>query len=340
MARKEITVVYREKTMNLIGVARLAGCDPKVVYRYYDKHGTIDGFDEWRDNKFMHIDFKGERITIREAAERLGAPPQSVRDYWRNHGTLEGFHRGRKGYPVKHLQKFYHTLDDSIPLDRCIAAAGYRSIRQFCQANDLSESLVGCWRRGKLYMYAGRLDYLDPQFRHPTLLDEMTNFQHGISTPLYRIMVGTGCLEWELFPDVFTKDFYNGVYEELQADSPPRMTKDTTIERRERRRVVRAVLRTLPDREREVVELTFGIGPTKEELTYDAIGRRMGCTRERTRQYLIRAMRWLMHPSRIKTLAEVSPFPTADAVERDRTAYDAMRELWTLKGLPYRRSLP
>ena len=333
MARKEITVVYREKTMNLIGVAHLVGCDPKVVYRYYDKHGTIDGFDEWRDNKFMHIDFKGERLTIREAAERLGAPPQSVRDYWRNHGTLEGFHMGRKGYPVKHLQKFYHTLDDSIPLDRCIAAAGYRSIRQFCQANDLSESLVGCWRRGKLYMYAGRLDYLDPQFRHPTLLDEMTNFQHGISIPLYRIMVGTGCLEWELFPEVFTKDFYNGVYEGLQADTLSRLTNDTLMERRERRQVVRSVLRTLPDRRREVVELTFGVGATREELTYEEIGNRLGCTRERCRQLLVKAISMLMESSRSKHLAEVTPFPTRD----NRTVQEAMADLHVMKGLPRMR---
>ena len=244
----------------------------------------------------------------------------------------------RKGKPLPQFERHYHTLDESIPLDRCIAAVGYRSIRQFCKANDLSESLVGCWRRGKLCMYAGRLDYLPRQYRRPTLLDEMTNFKHGISTPLYRIMVGTGCLEWELFPSVFTQGFYNAVYNGLQADSLPRLTKDTTIERRERRRVIRAVLHTLPDREREVVELTFGVGPTKEELTYEQIGKRFGITRERARQLLNRAIRDLMVSSRRKKLAEVSPFPTDQS--DGRTTYEVMSELWNLKGLPYRRVYP
>lgn len=286
----------------------------------------------------IRIDFKGELLTFSEVAQRLNVPQKQVRGYYRYHHTMEGYGAdvNRKGRPLPQLERFYHTLDDRIPLDRCIAAAGYRSIRQFCKAHELSESLVGCWRRGKLCIYAGNLNYLEPQYRRPTLLDEMTNFGKGISTPLYKMMVATGCLEWELFPDVFTQNHYDSVYKGLQDSRILGMRKDTAMERRERRRVVRAVLHTLPDREREVVELTFGVGPTKEELTYDAIGRRMGCTRERARQILNKAMRCLMHPSRMKTLAEVSPFPAED-LGTARTAYDAMRELWTLKGLPYRK---
>ena len=242
----------------------------------------------------------------------------------------------RKGNPLPQLERFYHTLDLSIPLDRCISAAGYRSIRQFCKANDLSESLVGCWRMGKPHTYAGNLNALqDPECRRSAMLTEMTPVKYGISVPLSKIMLGTGCLEWELFPEVFTEGFYRGVREGLQAVPPARAYKYAPLERKELRGAIRAVLHTLPDREREVVELTFGVGPTKEELTYEQIGKRFGITRERARQLLNRAIRDLMVSSRLKRLAEVSPFPVED---RRRSTSDAMRKLWYPKGLPYRRN--
>lgn len=233
--------------------------------------------------------------------------------------------------PLPWLESFYHTLDDSIPLDRCIAAAGFRSIRQFCKANDLSDSLVGCWRRGKLAIYAGNLDYLPRQYRRPTLLDEMTNFQHGLSIPLTKIMAGTGCLEWELFPDVFTQDYYNAVYNGLRGDSYTETYEDTTIERNERRRAIREVLHTLPCRFREVVEFTFGIDPTGEVLTYEEIGKRYRLTRERVRQILCKAIRMLRHPSRMRKLHEVCPFPTFS--ERTRPLKDIMGLIRQMKGL-------
>ena len=328
------TLPYEGDELTFREIARLNNCDAKVVYRYYARNHTMDGFQDRRLQYPKRIPFEGKLATVRAIAKALGASEDAVRQHFRRRRTMEGFGENspRKGKPLLQLERFYHTLDESIPLDRCIAAAGYRSIRQFCKANDLSDSLVGCWRRGKIY------NERDIRQCHPnaTLVDEMTNFQHGISIPLYRIMVGTGCLEWELFPNVFTKDFYNGVYEGLQADSPPRMTNGTPIERRERRRVVRAVLHTLPDRLREVVELTFGVGPTREELTYDEIGRRYGLTRERARQLLNKAVQMLMDSSRRERLAEVSPFP--DERRGVRTTYDVMKELWVLKGLPYWRN--
>ena len=307
MARVFRTPTYQGSPITVADFARLKKCNRKAVYRYLKTHSDLEGWDERRTNSPQKVDFKGELLTFTQIAERIGVRADSARRYYYHNGTLDGC--GEPHTDMPWLRRFYNTLDQSIPLDRCIAAAGFRSIRQFCKANGLSDSLVGCWRRGKLAMYAGNLDYLPRQCRRPTLLDEMTNFSNGISIPLAKIMAGTGCLEWELFPDIFTQDYYNAVYSGLRGDSYSEAYEDTTIERNERRRAIRAVLHTLPDRMREVVEFTFGIGPTGEELTYGEIGKRYRLTRERVRQMLCRAIRILRTPSRMRKLREVCPFP-------------------------------
>ena len=331
MARAFRTPTYQGDPIAIADFARLKKCNRKTVYRYLKNHNDLEGWDEWRTNFPQKVDYKGERLTFNEVAERLGIRADSARRYYYRHGTLDGC--GEPHTDMPWLQRFYKTLDPTIPLDRCIASAGYRSIRQFCKDNDLSDSLVGCWRRGKLSMYAGNLNYLPPEYRRPTLLDEMTNFKHGISIPLYKIMMGTGCLEWELFPDIFTQDYYNAVYKGLQGDSYTETYEDTTIERNERRRAIRAVLRTLPDRMREMVELTFGVGLTEEVLTYEEIGKRYRLTRERVRQLLCKAIRILRSPSRMRKLREVCPFLTFS--ERTRPLKDIMGSIRRMKGLAY-----
>lgn len=302
MSKSVKTSTYNGKTIALVDFARLKGCDKRVVYRYHEKHDTLDRFDEWRENHPQKVEYNGECLTFSKVAERLGVSADTARRYYHRNGTFDGC--GEPHINMPWLHRFYCTLDLAIPLDRCIASAGYRSIRQFCKDNDLSDSLVGRWRRGKLSMYAGC------QYCRPTLLDEMTNFKHGISVPLAKIMSGTGCLEWELFPNVFTQDYYKAVCKGLQGDSYTEAYEDTTIERKERGRAIRAVLLTLPSRMREVVELTFGIDTAWAGLTYAEIGRRYGLTGERVRQIYIKAMRMLRTPSRMKVLREVCMFPT------------------------------
>lgn len=208
----------------------------------------------------------------------------------------------RKGKPLPQLERFYHTLSDSIPLDRCLSAAGYRSVRQFCKANDVSDSLLGCWRRGKLY------NERDMKYYRPTatVVDEMTNFKNGISTPLYRLMEGTGFLEYELFPEVFNDDFYDGVYRRAAIEGRCPTQTFPNIEQRELARVVKKVLHTLPDRHRLIIELAFGLNEDGygSETTYDAIGRKFGLTRERVRQIILKALRELRRPSRLRPLLD------------------------------------
>ena len=305
----KIIVSYNGQPHSLMDISRISGCDHKTVYRYYDSHGTIDGFDEWRNNKHKRINYKGESLTFKEAANRIGVSPDTARRFYYRNGTLDGC--GELHTDMPWLQKFYHTLKPTIPLDRCIAAVGFRSVRQFCKTYNLSESLVGCWRKGKLFIYAGQSDCLHSEYRHPTLLDEMTNFKNGISIPLSKIMAGSGFLEYELFPNIFTQTFYDSVYRKHSEYS----YEDTAIEHKERSLIIRQILYTLPTRFRKAVEFYFGIGTEGKHFTYAEIGKKLGCTRERARQMLAKAIKSLRSPSRMKVLREIHPSPFTPSAE-------------------------
>jgi RNA polymerase primary sigma factor len=62
-------------------------------------------------------------------------------------------------------------------------------------------------------------------------------------------------------------------------------------------------LRTLNDREREILQLYFGLGG-REPLTLEDIGKRLGLTRERIRQIKEQAIQKLRHSSRSKYLRD------------------------------------
>lgn len=299
------TLRYHGQDLSIREIARLNGCDAKVVYRYYARNGTADGIEDRHLAWPRRIPYKGKLRTIREIAKALGAKEDTVRGYYRRHRTMDGFGNNspRKGKPVPQLERFYYTLDESIPLDRCLSATGYRSVRQFCKVNEVSESLLGCWRKGKMW------NERDLKRNHPnaTLLDEMTNFKNGISTALYRVMVGTGFLEYELFPTVFTENFYDGIYGRTTREGDCPTQSLPNIEERETRRIILKVLKTLPGRHREIVELAFGLSKDNYggELTYNEIGQRYGLTRERVRQIICKGIRELRRPSRMKALLEV-----------------------------------
>ena len=301
------TLPYKGKERTLREIALLNGCTVKCVYRYLAKNHTILGFEDRHLAYPMRIPYKGKLLTIKAVASEIGAKEDSVRDYYRLHQTMEGFDesRCRKGKPLPQLERFYHTLSDSIPLDRCLSLSGYRSVRQFCQSNEVRDSLLGCWRRGKICKER------DLKYGHPnaTLVDEMTNFKNGISTALYRVMEGTGFLEYELFPDVFTEGFYDDIYGGMAREGCYPTKSQPNIEQREIRRVVKKVLRTLPMRHREIVELAFGLDKGNYGIFHSLqdIGRRVGLTRERFRQILSKAIRELRHPTRMKALRDVCP---------------------------------
>lgn len=63
------------------------------------------------------------------------------------------------------------------------------------------------------------------------------------------------------------------------------------------------VLETLPDRERKVLELRFGLEDGRQR-TLEEVGRVFGVTRERIRQIEAKALRRLRHPSRAQKLKD------------------------------------
>jgi RNA polymerase primary sigma factor len=69
------------------------------------------------------------------------------------------------------------------------------------------------------------------------------------------------------------------------------------------REQVRNVLQFLSDRERQVLEMRFGLKDGKDH-TLEEVGREFGVTRERIRQIEAKALRKLRHPSRSKPLRD------------------------------------
>lgn len=69
------------------------------------------------------------------------------------------------------------------------------------------------------------------------------------------------------------------------------------------REQIRNVLGFLSDREREVLEMRFGLNDGRDH-TLEEVGRNFGVTRERIRQIEAKALRKLRHPSRSKALRD------------------------------------
>jgi RNA polymerase primary sigma factor len=68
------------------------------------------------------------------------------------------------------------------------------------------------------------------------------------------------------------------------------------------REAVARALALLPDRERAVIVMRYGL-EDDEARTYEQVGKKLGVSRERARQIEAKALRRLRHPTRAKWLA-------------------------------------
>jgi RNA polymerase primary sigma factor len=66
---------------------------------------------------------------------------------------------------------------------------------------------------------------------------------------------------------------------------------------------IRSALNVLNEREREVLEMRFGLA-NGQESTLEEVGAHFGVTRERVRQIEAKALRKLRHPSRSRALRD------------------------------------
>lgn len=82
---------------------------------------------------------------------------------------------------------------------------------------------------------------------------------------------------------------------------PTTPTPEEDVYARALEQCIDTALRTLPQREAEVIRLYFGLGEA-EPLTLEQIGDHLGVTRERVRQIKDRALRRLRHQSRARFL--------------------------------------
>ncbi|MCB0397299.1 MAG: sigma-70 family RNA polymerase sigma factor [Flavobacteriales bacterium] len=91
----------------------------------------------------------------------------------------------------------------------------------------------------------------------------------------------------------------NDMYDVLQSDDSPRP--DATLLNDSLRREIERALKTLTQREADVIRLYFGLSG-EHTMTLEEIGERFDLTRERVRQIKEKAIRRLKHTSRSKIL--------------------------------------
>jgi RNA polymerase primary sigma factor len=85
---------------------------------------------------------------------------------------------------------------------------------------------------------------------------------------------------------------FGDLLEDRDAIAPPEAADVTAMQEQ-----LRAVLKMLPERERRVIELRYGLADGRAR-TLEEVGREFGVTRERIRQIESKTLTKLRHPSR------------------------------------------
>lgn len=166
------------------------------------------------------------------------------------------------------------------------------------------------WNQSEAANFLGITSGLFGRWINMNEVPDWRTFPGDLTARLFEL---TGKMPEELWPEeVFTEEFIKApkrlrsvrnipvnllaIAGVIQLPAP---TPQDAMEEDERRRIVRATLRTLPQREQTIIELRFF-----EEKTLEEVGQEMGVTRERIRQIEARALRHLRHPMRAGVLEQ------------------------------------
>src|SRR5581483_3382154 len=96
----------------------------------------------------------------------------------------------------------------------------------------------------------------------------------------------------------------SGAYGDLFAAQQPGVEEELDVSLREE--ALRKALGELPEREREVLKLRYGLDGDPDPLSLDAIGKRLGITRERVRQIEAEALNLLAMQREIAALRDAA----------------------------------
>jgi len=161
------------------------------------------------------------------------------------------------------------------------------------EARSAARPLDSSMRRklGKAVAKAARLAGLAQE---PLSLDANIDGQFAQNDRCLQRLLNSAGLERELARDRCLGDLVPWE----QADDPI-----DAVEREQLRAQVKQVLDSLTNREREVIELRFGLGDG-EERTLEEVGEEFGVSRERIRQIQAKALLKLRHPIRSRKLRD------------------------------------
>jgi hypothetical protein len=99
---------------------------------------------------------------------------------------------------------------------------------------------------------------------------------------------------------------------------------------------VESVLTTLPLRNAGAVRCRFGLIDASSLSTYEDIGHQFGVTAERGRQMVVKGLRLLRHPDRIRKLAKLTPYydPAKEAqlLEKEEAARKSVTNAFATYG--------
>lgn len=134
-----------------------------------------------------------------------------------------------------------------------------------------------------------------------------------------RLCMALGCIPEDIFPEKWwKKDKAKAHYAytlEVHNTQSETFTHNA-VNRRELLRALNRQLKTLTQREAEVIKYRFGF-MTGKELSLEEVARIYNVTRERIRQLESFALRKLRHPDRIKHLLEFNPCQTPSYWHRE-----------------------